>query len=76
MTRLVEALRQKASRRARDAWSYNGMKLVRRFLLPRMPKNWVVYQEIITFADATTFVMYLNANMRSFMVGGLSVGGC
>ena len=38
----------------------------------KLPKNWVVYQEIM-FAEAATFPLY-NANMRSLVVD--KVGGC
>lgn len=66
----LEALRKK-HRAERVCVELNGMKLISDFY-SKLPKNWVVYQEIM-FADATTFVMY-NANMRSLMVD--KVGGC
>ena len=66
----LEALRKK-HHAERVCVELNGMKLVSDFYA-KMPKNWVVYQEIM-FADATTFVMY-NANMRSLVVD--KVGGC
>ena len=66
----LEALRQK-HHAERVCVELNGMKLVSDFYA-KLPKSWVVYQEIM-FADATTFVMY-NANMRSLVVD--KVGGC
>ena len=66
----LEALRKK-HHAERVCVELNGMKLVSDFYA-KLPKNWVVYQEIM-FADATTFVMY-NANMRSLVVD--KVGGC
>ena len=66
----LEALRKK-HHAERVCVELNGMKLVSDFYA-KLPKSWVVYQEIM-FADATTFVMY-NANMRSLVVD--KVGGC
>ena len=40
---------------------YNGMWMLES-LFKNMPPNWILYQEV-TFADATTFLMY-NQNMR------------
>ena len=50
---------------------YNGMWQIGDFY-SRLPKNYVVYQEIM-MADATTFAAY-NANMRSLTVDKLQ--GC
>ncbi len=66
----LEALRKK-HRAERVCVELNGMKLVSDFYA-KLPKNWVVYQEIM-FAEAATFPMY-NANMRSLVVDKL--GGC
>lgn len=66
----LEALRKK-NRAERVCVELNGMKLISDFYA-KLPKNWVVYQELM-FADASTFTMY-NANMRSLVVD--KVGGC
>ena len=66
----LEAMRKKC-RAERVCVELNGMKLVSDFYA-KLPKNWVVYQEIM-FAEAATFPLY-NANMRSLVVD--KVGGC
>ena len=66
----LEALRKK-HRAQRVCVELNGMKLISDFYA-KLPKSWVVYQEIM-FAQAATFPMY-NANMRSLVVDKL--GGC
>lgn len=66
----LEAMRKKY-RAERVCVELNGMKLVSDFYA-KLPKNWVVYQEIM-FAEAATFPLY-NANMRSLVVD--KVGGC
>ena len=66
----LEALRKK-HRAQRVCVELNGMKLISDFYA-KLPKSWVVYQEIM-FAQAATFHMY-NANMRSLVVDKL--GGC
>lgn len=66
----LEALRKK-HHAERVCVELNGMKLVSDFYA-KLPKNWVVYQEIM-FAEATSFPLY-NANMRSLVVD--KVGGC
>lgn len=50
---------------------YNGMWLLEE-LFARLPRKWVVYQEMC-FADATTFLSY-NQNMRGLVVDKLK--GC
>lgn len=59
---------QKKHRAQRVMIEYNGMWLLRD-LFSNMPKNWVIYQEMM-FADANTFVAY-NANMRNLVVDKL-----
>lgn len=59
---------QKKHRAQRVMVEYNGMWLLSA-LFENMPKNWVIYQEIL-FADANTFVAY-NANMRNLVVDKL-----
>lgn len=66
----LEALRKK-HRAERICVELNGMQTVSDFYA-KLPKNWVVYQEIM-FAEAATFPIY-NANMRSLVVD--KVGGC
>ncbi len=66
----LEALRKKY-RAERVCVELNGMQTVSDFYA-KLPKNWVVYQEIM-FAEAATFPLY-NANMRSLVVD--KVGGC
>ena len=66
----LEALRKKY-RAERVCVELNGMKLISDFYT-KLPKSWVVYQEIM-FAEAATFSLY-NANMRSLVVD--KVGGC
>lgn len=59
---------QKKHRAQRVIIEYNGMWLLGT-LFQNMPKNWVIYQEML-FADANTFVAY-NANMRNLVVDKL-----
>lgn len=59
---------QKKHRAQRVIIEYNGMWLLSD-LFSNMPKNWVIYQEML-FADANTFVSY-NANMRNLVVDKL-----
>ncbi len=59
---------QKKHRAQRVMIEYNGMWLLTQ-LFQNMPKNWVIYQEMM-FADANTFVSY-NANMRNLVVDKL-----
>lgn len=66
----LEAMRKKY-RADRVCVELNGMQLVSDFYA-KLPKSWVVYQEIM-FAEAATFPLY-NANMRSLVVDKL--GGC
>lgn len=66
----LEALRKKY-RAERVCVELNGMQTVSDFYA-KLPKNWVVYQEIM-FAEAATFPLY-NTNMRSLVVD--KVGGC
>lgn len=56
---------QKRCRAQRVMLEYNGMWLLDDFY-SKMPKNWIVYQEMM-FADANTFPAY-NANMRNLAV--------
>ncbi len=60
---------QKKHRAQRVVIEYNGMWLLSA-LFQSMPKNWVIYQEML-FADANTFVAY-NANMRNLVVDKLN----
>lgn len=66
----LETLRKKY-RAERVCVELNGMQTVSDFYA-KLPKNWVVYQEIM-FAEAATFPLY-NTNMRSLVVD--KVGGC
>ncbi len=59
---------QKKHRAQRVMIEYNGMWLLST-LFANMPKNWVIYQEML-FADANTFETY-NANMRNLVVDKL-----
>jgi len=59
---------QKKCRAQRVMVEYNGMWLLNDFYT-QMPKNWIVYQEMM-FADANTFEAY-NANMRNLAVDKL-----
>ena len=59
---------QKKCRAQRVMVEYNGMWLLND-LYANMPKNWIVYQEMM-FADANTFETY-NANMRNLAVDKL-----
>ncbi len=59
---------QKKHRAQRVIIEYNGMWLLS-VLFNNMPKNWVIYQEML-FADANTFVAY-NTNMRNLVVDKL-----
>ncbi len=59
---------QKKHRAHRVMIEYNGMWLLST-LFQNMPKNWVIYQEML-FADANTFAAY-NANMRNLVVDKL-----
>ena len=59
---------QKKYRAQRVIIEYNGMWLLRD-LFENMPKNWVIYQEMM-FADANSFAVY-NANMRNLVVDKL-----
>ncbi len=59
---------QKKHRAQRVMIEYNGMWLLSQ-LFQNMPKNWVIYQEMM-FADANTIVAY-NANMRNLVVDKL-----
>lgn len=59
---------QKAGRAQRVMVEYNGMWAMDD-LFRNMPKNWVIYQEMM-FADANSFVVY-NANMRERVVDKL-----
>ncbi len=59
---------QKKHRAQRVMIEYNGMWLLTE-LFASLPKNWVIYQEML-FADATTFAAY-NANMRNLVVDKL-----
>ena len=59
---------QKKHRAQRVMIEYNGMWLLST-LFANMPKNWVIYQELL-FADANTFAAY-NANMRNLVVDKL-----
>ena len=56
---------QKSCRAQRVMVEYNGMWLLDD-LYANMPKNWIVYQEMM-FADANSFPTY-NANMRNLAV--------
>ncbi len=60
---------QKKHRAQRVMVEYNGMWLLSS-LFQNMPKNWVIYQEML-FADANTFATY-NANMRNLVVDKLN----
>ncbi len=60
---------QKKHRAQRVIIEYNGMWLLSE-LFQNMPKNWVIYQEML-FADANTFEVY-NANMRNLVVDKLN----
>ena len=55
---------QKKHRAQRVMIEYNGMWLLQD-LFNNMPKNWVIYQEMM-FADANTILSY-NANMRNLV---------
>ena len=59
---------QKKCRAQRVMLEYNGMWPMDT-LFKNMPKNWVIYQEMM-FADANTFPAY-NANMRGLVVDKL-----
>lgn len=59
---------QKSSRAQRVMVEYNGMWAMED-LFRNMPRNWVIYQEMM-FADANTFAVY-NANMRERVVDKL-----
>ena len=59
---------QKGCRAQRVMVEYNGMWAMDD-LFRNMPKNWVIYQEMM-FADANTFVVY-NANVRERVVDKL-----
>ena len=59
---------QKGCRAQRVMVEYNGMWAMDD-LFRNLPKNWVIYQEMM-FADANTFEMY-NANMRERVVDKL-----
>lgn len=59
---------QKGCRAQRVMVEYNGMWAMDD-LFRNMPKNWVIYQEMM-FADANTFAVY-NANMRERVVDKL-----
>lgn len=59
---------QKGCRAQRVMIEYNGMWAMDD-LFRNLPKNWVIYQEMM-FADANTFEMY-NANMRERVVDKL-----
>lgn len=59
---------QKKHRAQRVIIEFNGMWLLST-LFQNMPKNWVIYQEML-FADANTFAAY-NANMRNLVVDKL-----
>lgn len=59
---------QKGCRAQRVMVEYNGMWAMED-LFRNLPKNWVIYQEMM-FADANTFVVY-NANMRERVVDKL-----
>lgn len=59
---------QKKHRAQRVIIEYNGMWLLST-LFEHMPKNWVIYQELL-FADANTFSAY-NTNMRNLVVDKL-----
>ena len=59
---------QKRHRAQRVIIEYNGMWLLSD-LFANMPKNWVIYQEML-FANANTFCAY-NANMRNLVVDKL-----
>lgn len=59
---------QKKHRAQRVIIEYNGMWLLST-LFQNMPRNWVIYQEML-FADANTFAAY-NANMRNLVVDKL-----
>lgn len=59
---------QKNCRAQRVMIEYNGMWAMDE-LFRNLPKNWVIYQEMM-FADANTFVIY-NANMRERVVDKL-----
>lgn len=59
---------QKKCRAQRVMVEFNGMWLLSDFYT-QMPKNWIVYQEMM-FADANTFEAY-NANMRNLAVDKL-----
>ena len=59
---------QKGCRAQRVMVEYNGMWAMED-LFRNMPKNWVIYQEMM-FADANTFAVY-NANMRERVVDKL-----
>lgn len=60
---------QKKYRAQRVMIEYNGMWMMQT-LFDAIPKNWVIYQEMM-FADANTFVAY-NANMRNLVVDKLN----
>ncbi len=60
---------QKKHRAQRVMVEYNGMWLLGA-LFDNMPKNWVIYQEML-FMDANTIVAY-NANMRNLVVDKLN----
>ncbi len=62
---------QKKHKAQRIIVEYNGMWELGA-LVYNMPKNWLLYQEMM-FADATTFISY-NANMRQLMFDKLQ--GC
>ncbi len=66
----LENMRKKY-RAERVCVELNGMQTVSDFYA-KLPKSWVVYQEIM-FAEAATFPLY-NANMRALVVD--KVGGC
>ena len=59
---------QKKCRAQRVMLEYNGMWPMET-LFKNMPKNWVIYQEMM-FADANTFSSY-NVNMRGLVVDKL-----
>lgn len=59
---------QKGCRAQRVMIEYNGMWAMED-LFRQLPKNWVIYQEMM-FADANTFAVY-NSNMRERVVDKL-----
>ena len=61
LTRQTLAKLAKESKAERVIVEYNGMWMLES-LFRNMPKEWIIYQEV-TFADATTFLMF-NQNMR------------